>query len=160
MADSELSALTEDTAPAATDWFYKVDSAGTVDRKVAYSNVVPAASDTVAGVARRATQAETDAGAATDAAVSPSTLRQVTAGNGLSEPTPGQLAIDHSYPVIRTPTTLSAITAVTATISHATPITLITADANYIMTAAPLISDGTDGETLTIINVEDRKSVV
>ena len=159
MADSELSALTEDTAPAATDWFYKVDSAGTVDRKVAYSNVVPAASDTVAGVARRATQAETDAGAATDAAVSPSTLRQVTAGNGLSEPTPGQLAIDHSYPVIRTPTTLSAITAVTATISHATPITLITADANYIMTAAPLISDGTDGETLTIINVDSQDRI-
>jgi len=40
MADSELSALTEDTAPAADDWFYKVDNAGTVDRKTAYSDLL------------------------------------------------------------------------------------------------------------------------
>ena len=39
MADSELSALTEDTAPAADDWFYKVNNAGTVDRKVASANM-------------------------------------------------------------------------------------------------------------------------
>lgn len=36
---SELSALTEDTAPAATDIVYKVDSGGTTDRKVSFSNI-------------------------------------------------------------------------------------------------------------------------
>lgn len=39
MADTELAALTEDTAPASTDWFYKVDSGGTADRKVSRENM-------------------------------------------------------------------------------------------------------------------------
>ena len=84
MADSELSALTEDTAPADTDWFYKVDSAGTVDRKVAYSNLTPAASETVAGKVERATQAEVDARTDTTRYISPATLDAtlLAPGNG------------------------------------------------------------------------------
>lgn len=39
MPDTELASLTEDTAPATTDWWYKVDSAGTADRKVAGPNL-------------------------------------------------------------------------------------------------------------------------
>jgi hypothetical protein len=39
MPDTELSALTEDTAPPTTYWVYMVDSGGTIDRKVTYANV-------------------------------------------------------------------------------------------------------------------------
>lgn len=39
MADTELASMTEDTAPATTDWIYKVDSGGTADRKVTIANL-------------------------------------------------------------------------------------------------------------------------
>lgn len=40
MADSEVAVLTEDTAPAADDWLYKVNAAGTVDAKVSVTNLI------------------------------------------------------------------------------------------------------------------------
>lgn len=39
MADSKVADLTEDTAPALDDWLYKVNNAGTLDRKSKVANL-------------------------------------------------------------------------------------------------------------------------
>lgn len=44
MADTELAGLTEDTAPASDDWWYKANNAGTADRKVSTANLAAASS--------------------------------------------------------------------------------------------------------------------
>ena len=76
MADAKITALTECTDPQSTDILPIVDDpAGTpVTKKVTVANLVPAASDTVAGKIELATQAEVDTGTDTTRAVTPATL--------------------------------------------------------------------------------------